>query len=109
PVVARKSVSSSPTILTLTLHDALPISARTDAGWRIPARSAESSRWSHSASSCRNRAESSRGRARDRGRRACADSAASRFRSDARSEEHTSELQSRENLVCRLLLEKKKK
>src|SRR5436309_5161004 len=35
-------------------------------------------------------------------------------RSDAgigvnRSEEHTSELQSRENLVCRLLLEKKKK
>src|SRR5690606_41381149 len=28
---------------------------------------------------------------------------------DARSEEHTSELQSRENLVCRLLLEIKKK
>src|SRR5436309_6390898 len=27
---------------------------------------------------------------------------------DPRSEEHTSELQSRENLVCRLLLEKKK-
>src|SRR5207302_7795515 len=29
-------------------------------------------------------------------------------KTDARSEEHTSELQSRENLVCRLLLEKKK-
>src|SRR5690606_41918377 len=29
--------------------------------------------------------------------------------SGGRSEEHTSELQSRENLVCRLLLEKKKK
>src|SRR5690606_41080044 len=29
--------------------------------------------------------------------------------SSPRSEEHTSELQSRENLVCRLLLEKKKK
>src|SRR5690606_36542808 len=28
---------------------------------------------------------------------------------EIRSEEHTSELQSRENLVCRLLLEKKKK
>src|SRR5690554_7096335 len=28
---------------------------------------------------------------------------------DARSEEHTSELQSRPHLVCRLLLEKKKK
>src|SRR5215475_15729766 len=32
-----------------------------------------------------------------------------RPRSGRRSEEHTSELQSRENLVCRLLLEKKKK
>src|SRR5690554_6982572 len=30
-------------------------------------------------------------------------------RKDARSEEHTSELQSRPHLVCRLLLEKKKK
>src|SRR5690554_1954623 len=30
-------------------------------------------------------------------------------RSDLRSEEHTSELQSRPHLVCRLLLEKKKK
>src|SRR5207302_4009757 len=29
------------------------------------------------------------------------------FFGEARSEEHTSELQSRENLVCRLLLEKK--
>src|SRR5690606_40810427 len=28
---------------------------------------------------------------------------------EVRSEEHTSELQSRENLVCRLLLEKKKR
>src|SRR6266511_2875188 len=32
-----------------------------------------------------------------------------RVRRALRSEEHTSELQSRENLVCRLLLEKKKK
>src|SRR5207302_4554619 len=31
-----------------------------------------------------------------------------RLRVKQRSEEHTSELQSRENLVCRLLLEKKK-
>src|SRR2546430_3530113 len=30
-------------------------------------------------------------------------------RPDGRSEEHTSELQSQSNLVCRLLLEKKKK
>src|SRR5690606_41184217 len=33
--------------------------------------------------------------------------AAEVFTAPARSEEHTSELQSRENLVCRLLLEKK--
>src|SRR5690606_39497238 len=31
------------------------------------------------------------------------------YEKTSRSEEHTSELQSRENLVCRLLLEKKKK
>src|SRR2546427_3086960 len=31
------------------------------------------------------------------------------WRSQSRSEEHTSELQSQSNLVCRLLLEKKKK
>src|SRR5690606_41229169 len=31
-----------------------------------------------------------------------------RMRARVRSEEHTSEIQSRENLVCRLLLEKKK-
>src|SRR5436309_15297332 len=34
--------------------------------------------------------------------------AADSARTALRSEEHTSELQSRENLVCRLLLEKKK-
>src|SRR5690606_41121807 len=33
----------------------------------------------------------------------------SNYTRSRRSEEHTSELQSRENLVCRLLLEKKKK
>src|SRR2546430_12676399 len=32
-----------------------------------------------------------------------------RWASEKRSEEHTSELQSQSNLVCRLLLEKKKK
>src|SRR5207302_6238092 len=47
-----------------------------------------------------------------RDRRRCREPAAarrSRLRCPSpRSEEHTSELQSRENLVCRLLLEKKK-
>src|SRR2546430_8443036 len=36
-------------------------------------------------------------------------SCARRWEGYARSEEHTSELQSQSNLVCRLLLEKKKK
>src|SRR2546430_10121874 len=46
------------------------------------------------------RARRTRGRARVRRGRPRA--------SDTRSEEHTSELQSQSNLVCRLLLEKKK-
>src|SRR5690606_41084288 len=40
---------------------------------------------------------------------ACGTSFNRSFSMSFRSEEHTSELQSRENLVCRLLLEKKKK
>src|SRR6266436_9944577 len=68
-------------IYTLSLHDALPISRRC----------APTSMTSTSAST--------RGGSRSR---------TSRFRMCARSEEHTSELQSRLHLVCRLLLEKKK-
>src|SRR2546427_3821345 len=51
------------------------------------------------------------GRAVDAGRARCgADCAgAGAFHAASRSEEHTSELQSQSNLVCRLLLEKKKK
>src|SRR2546430_16427297 len=59
-------------IYTLSLHDALPISA--------------APRWQAPAVPVRCRSCGSR-----------------------RSEEHTSELQSQSNLVCRLLLEKKKK
>src|SRR3712207_7151626 len=39
----------------------------------------------------------------------CAADERTRSQQQARSEEHTSELQSRQYLVCRLLLEKKKK
>src|SRR5438874_12589047 len=76
-------------IYTLSLHDALPISQ--------PA--------AVSSTASRTAAERRRGGAGDR-------RALSPFlRSPAppRSEEHTSELQSRRDLVCRLLLEKKKK
>src|SRR2546427_7436461 len=43
------------------------------------------------------------------GGRGLADAAAATGDARVRSEEHTSELQSQSNLVCRLLLEKKKK
>src|SRR5690606_41833708 len=87
---------------TLSLHDALPISRTCAAGTcrgsdgrgrRCRCAGAATSRWP------RSRRPAARPRRRRRG---CAPRA-------RRSEEHTSELQSRENLVCRLLLEKKKK
>src|SRR2546430_11554284 len=42
-------------------------------------------------------------------RRRCQEWFSKHSRAQGRSEEHTSELQSQSNLVCRLLLEKKKK
>src|SRR5260370_26995736 len=75
-------------IYTLSLHDALPISVR-----RV--RGLTGSR----GSSCHRPAP---------GLRRCADRALPARLAPARSEEHTSELQSHLNLVCRLLLEKKK-
>src|SRR3712207_7748951 len=77
-------------IYTLSLHDALPICARHRA-WRLRAglqsrRTAVCGRHLGLADAVQHRD----------GHRPC------------RSEEHTSELQSRQYLVCRLLLEKKK-
>src|SRR3712207_7234027 len=82
-------------IYTLSLHDALPISLPPGRAppRRAPAHGPEAVR--------RGRRPSGRSVAR-----ACPARAAS---PGSRSEEHTSELQSRQYLVCRLLLEKKKK
>src|SRR2546427_6379305 len=74
-------------IYTLSLHDALPILTTCAAG---------------TPSSISARASSTSSTATSTSRSPCR--AAS-----WRSEEHTSELQSQSNLVCRLLLEKKKK
>src|SRR2546430_12633010 len=76
-------------IYTLSLHDALPISR--------PGSLAVAAKISISSGCCAATARGSR-----RSRICWGDTAA------ARSEEHTSELQSQSNLVCRLLLEKKK-
>src|SRR3712207_9054033 len=81
-------------IYTLSLHDALPICVHRGgrvplAGEGEPARLQAHLPGAHGADQARREAD----------RRVQA----------ARSEEHTSELQSRQYLVCRLLLEKKKK
>src|SRR2546430_12047674 len=78
-------------IYTLSLHDALPISP--SRGWRGRA-------GGPGLGPLPGRLPRGRGRVSRGGQRGCA---------GARSEEHTSELQSQSNLVCRLLLEKKKK
>src|SRR3712207_8076772 len=76
-------------IYTLSLHGALPISR---AGARSGAR----------------RSATAAGRRRDAASGARS-AQARRHPRTGRSEEHTSELQSRQYLVCRLLLEKKRK
>src|SRR3712207_477939 len=78
-------------IYTLSLHDALPISR-----WPPVDRPGEQ---------CAKRGWRRRSSTRTGG----ATSSAPTECSAERSEEHTSELQSRQYLVCRLLLEKKKK
>src|SRR3712207_9551938 len=92
-------------IYTLSLHDALPIFRR----YRAPSRYASSIapcalRWSLGAPRGvpTRRAGPTHERPRGGAHRAHA-------QHGPRSEEHTSELQSRQYLVCRLLLEKKKK
>src|SRR2546426_12830467 len=79
-------------IYTLSLHDALPISRSADAA--------------HHLDPCRLRVVDDQ---RIRRGLAGVQQASCDRRTPGRSEEHTSELQSPCNLVCRLLLEKKKK
>src|SRR5690625_7451806 len=82
-------------IYTLSLHDALPISTHRPGHPPGPSAAA---------------ADANRAAGRDRGRGppGLGARATSRHADLSRSEEHTSELQSRGHLVCRLLLEKKK-
>src|SRR2546428_10810379 len=78
-------------IYTLSLHDALPISAVMDQHLRAGL------------------GEGQRAGAANAARGAGDESGLSCKVFHCRSEEHTSELQSRSDLVCRLLLEKKKR
>src|SRR5690606_40659533 len=96
-----------PCLCTLSLHDALPISRPGCPGARPHAPSGEQDRARAGARHSRRRR--ARCRCRARRVRACGSLLPSLLVGLGRSEEHTSELQSRENLVCRLLLEKKNK
>src|SRR5690606_40244810 len=94
----------TPHTYTLSLHDALPISSRAPAysnGMHSRIHGSTPTSWKSFLSSCVS--------ARPAGRRRSPPCLNAMRTPAARSEEHTSELQSRENLVCRLLLEKKKK
>src|SRR5438034_11839310 len=82
--------SATTGIYTLSLHDALPISA-----------------WARRAGTRPGRAGRGRGRGTERAKASVA-IIPPWPRPGVRSEEHTSELQSHSDLVCRLLLEKKK-
>src|SRR5690606_42050421 len=92
--------TASPDLYTLSLHDALPISGFPPACIAaVCAAGAQGLVWAGTGHGTASQAVES----------ALADAtAAGVVIVRARSEEHTSELQSRENLVCRLLLEKKK-
>src|SRR5688572_32528923 len=83
-------------IYTLSLHDALPIWCERDAG------AADHPHLGGARDGFRERGER-HGRSAQPGAGVEAGS-----NDGSRSEEHTSELQSQSNLVCRLLLEKKK-
>src|SRR5205814_8497804 len=98
------SVTDPTALATLSLHAALPISRRTRTVRRARAGPARPSRRASSTPRPRprgGRARSSRSRGRG--------GPTPRARAAWRSEEHTSELQSLRHLVCRLLLEKKKR
>src|SRR5207249_10375275 len=103
------NVTQTTEVCTLSLHDALPISTSSTSSWSSRAgqearrtASRGGSSWcatriaSESSALCAHPSTGSR--ARRSGSRS--------FSTGRRSEEHTSELQSRFDLVCRLLLEK---
>src|SRR5205807_8162252 len=101
--------SSTPVLYTLSLHDALPILS-----WVRSRRSSRNRSGRSSRASCPERVLGAELRRSGRSRNAAAGAgiqcSSSQFGGPmkTRSEEHTSELQSPCNLVCRLLLEKKK-
>src|SRR5690606_41833275 len=99
------TLQATPAIYTLSLHDALPISRQFPSDFF-----GSQHRITRAYARCALPENIHRGNAvvtlKTRGSKNPATRGKRRERH--RSEEHTSELQSRENLVCRLLLEKKK-
>src|SRR3712207_8134965 len=98
PTIVFFNDTATTEISTLSLHDALPIYDDAVTSRAAPLRRREDALDLH-ASALGGRREAARGANHVRQRLA---------RLELRSEEHTSELQSRQYLVCRLLLEQKK-
>src|SRR5262249_57788209 len=95
--------TATPQLYTLSLHDALPISRH-----RLRLRPHSPSGTSAASEGDRHHRLAGRSAARHTRRTRCAPARLQALGPGLRSEEHTSELQSLTNLVCRLLLEKKK-
>src|SRR5690606_42126105 len=96
-------------IYTPSLHDALPIWPQSVSGWVWPAtcwRGTRRSQRRRRPPPAPRRRRKPPATPRRRPRKASSARTARSAEARKRSEEHTSELQSRENLVCRLLLEK---
>src|SRR5206468_7685299 len=101
--------TATPAIYTLSLHDALPISEIEQymrRGYLLERLSYPSPAFSSAPGRKFSISTSELPRSRRRSSRPCG-LLKSRVIPSFRSEEHTSELQSRSDLVCRLLLEKK--
>src|SRR5699024_12800944 len=98
------NIDATPAVYTLSLHDALPISSPhprqvpQESSWR-----GTQKRPRRGGGGARERRSANQGRGEE------VSDGPGGLGDVGRSEEHTSELQSRFDLVCRLLLEKKKK
>src|SRR5690606_42022220 len=98
--------TTTTSLYSLSLHDALPISSDCISAWRISAAVPDRCGWTDCA--CRKSWTTWSPTPFGTPRPGANFAGACSWMRRVRSEEHTSELQSRENLVCRLLLEKKK-
>src|SRR5436309_8307781 len=100
-------MSATAQLPTLSLHDALPISRRTNSPALMTRALAPLANGVPRTAAACSLVKTGSWRKTAKGNTATLQKFVKPIEDGSRSEEHTSELQSRENLVCRLLLEKK--